>query len=86
MIMAVHSAGTPSADRTIAAGSVSAGPVPAQHSRTDVAARVANRCAPEPTPTGREGIHAAASVMGWVLWLLLAFITAAFLTFAPRML
>lgn len=38
------------------------------------------------TPGVRHGVRTAASVMGWVLWILLALTMAAFLAFAPSML
>ena len=38
------------------------------------------------TSEARDGVRAAASVMGWVLWILLALTMAAFLAFAPSVL
>ena len=84
--MAVHTASTQSADHTVAAGSDPAAAPPAQCSRTDPAVRRATGRTPGPTPRRLEGVRAAASVLGWVLWLLLALMTAVFLTFAPWLL
>ena len=84
--MAVHTTSTQSADHTVAAGSDPAAAPPAQCSRTDPAVRRATGRTPGPTPRRLEGVRAAASVMGWMLWILLALMTAAFLAFAPSML
>ena len=82
--MAAHSTGAQSIQSAVAAQSAPA--APARSAGTDLAARAANGCPQPPPPGSHDGIHAAASVMGWVLWLLLAFLTAAFLTFAPWLL
>ena len=84
--MAVHTTSTQSADHTVAAEPAPAEPAPVQRARTGLAVRAAAGRAKAPTPRRLEGVRAAASVMGWVLWLLLALITAAFLTFAPWLL
>ena len=84
--MAAHTASTQSADRTVAAEPAAAEPAPVQCARTDMAVSAAAGRTRGSTPRRLEGVRAAASVMGWVLWLLLALITAVFLTFAPSML
>ena len=84
--MAVHTASTQSTGPTVAVGSAPAAAPPAQRSRTDPEVRTATGRTPGPTPRRLEGVKAAASVMGWMLWILLAFMTAAFLAFAPSML
>ena len=38
------------------------------------------------TSGARDGVRAAASIMGWALWILLVLTMAAFLAFAPSML
>ena len=78
--MAVHTASTQSAEPAPAE------PALLQSARTDLAVRAATGRTRGPTPRKLEGVRAAASVMGWVLWILLALMTAAFLTFAPSML
>ena len=84
--MAVHTASTQSTDRTVAAEPAPAEPAPVQSARTDLAVGAAAGRTRGSTPRKLEGVWAAASVMGWVLWLLLALMTAAFLTFAPWLL
>ena len=84
--MAVHTASTQSADRTVAAEPAPAEPAPVQSARTDLAVGAAAGRTRGSTPRKLEGVRAAVSVMGWVLWLLLALITAVFLTFAPWLL
>ena len=84
--MAVHTASTQSTDRTVAAEPAPAEPAPVQSARTDLAVRAATGRTRGPTPRRLEGVRAAASVMGWMLWILLALMTAAFLAFAPSML
>ena len=84
--MAVHTTSTQSTDRTVAAGSDPAAPALLQSARTDLAVRAAAGRTRGSTPRKLEGVRAAASVIGWVLWLLLALITAVFLTFAPWLL
>ena len=84
--MAAHFTGAQSIQSTVASQSAPAAPAPERSAGTDLSARAANGH-PQPPPSGsQDGIRAAASAMGWVLWLLLAFLTAAFLTFAPWML
>ena len=84
--MAVHTARTHSTEHTVAAPSAPAEAMPAHRSCTDPAAYAAAACTERPAPSRLEGVRAAASVMGWVLWILLALTMAAFLTFAPLML
>ena len=84
--MAVHTASTQSADHTVAAQPALAEPAPVQCARTDLAVRAATGRTRGSTPRRLEGVRAAASVMGWMLWILLALMTAAFLAFAPSML
>ena len=64
----------------VAAGSAAA---PAA---TTVTGCAANESGQSSTSEARDGVRAAASVMGWVLWILLALTMAAFLAFAPSML
>ena len=84
--MAAHTASTQSTDRTVAAEPAPAEPAPVQSARTDLAVRAATGRTRGPTPRKLEGVRAAASVLGWMLWILLALMTAAFLAFAPSML
>ena len=84
--MAVQCVRTPSTGPSVTAGSAPAEQAPAQPFRTDPAARSTNRSARGSTPRKREGVRAAASAMGWMLWTLLALVMAAFLAFAPSML
>ena len=84
--MAAHTASTQSTDRTVAAEPAPAEPAPVQRARTDLAVRAATGCTRGSTPRRLESVRAAASVLGWVLWLLLALMTAVFLTFAPWLL
>lgn len=53
---------------------------------TAVTGSAANESGQSSTSGARDGVRAAASVMGWVLWILLALTIAAFLAFAPSML
>ena len=64
----------------VAAGSAA---VPAA---TAVTGSAASEAGPSSTSEARDGVRAAASVMGWVLWSLLVLTMAAFLAFAPSML
>ncbi len=84
--MAVHTASTQSTDRTVAAEPAPAEPAPVQRARTDLAVRAAAGGTRGSTPRKLEGVRAAASVLGWMLWILLALMTAALLAFAPSML
>ena len=84
--MAAHNKRTQSNDPSVPAWPVSTTLAPMQDSGTDLAVRAATGRPQRPPSGSHDGIRAAASVMGWVLWLLLAFITAAFLTFAPWLL
>ena len=84
--MAVRTTGAQSTEPTVAAPSAPAESVPVHRSCTDLAARAAAGCTHRPTPSRLEGVRAAASAMGWVLWMLLVLTMAAVLTFAPSML
>ena len=84
--MAAHTAGTQSTEHTVAAEPAPAEPAPVQSARTDLAVRAATGRTRGSTPRKLEGVRAAASVLGWMLWILLALMTAAFLAFAPSML
>ena len=84
--MAAHGTSTQSSDPSVPARPARTTLAPAQRIGTDPAARAAAAHPRRSPPESLDGIRAAASVMGWVLWLLLAFTTAAFLTFAPSML
>lgn len=75
MPMSVHQTGN-----GVAAGSAAA---PAA---TVVTGCAANESGQSSTSEAPDGVRAAASVMGWVLWILLALTMAAFLAFAPSML
>ena len=84
--MAAHGTSTQSSDPSVPAPPARTTLAPMQRAGTDPAARVEAAHPQGPPPEGLDGIRAAASAMGWVLWLLLAFTMAAFLTFAPSML
>ena len=84
--MAIHTTGAQTTEPPVAAPSAPAEAVPARRSCTDAVAYAVTACNGRPTPRRLEGVRAAASVMGWVLWILLTLTTAAFLTFAPSML
>ena len=84
--MAVHTVSTQSTDRAIAAGPAPAESAPVQRSCTHLAVRAATGRTQGPAPSRLEGVRAAASVMGWVLWIFMALMTAAFLAFAPSLL
>ena len=84
--MAVHTTDAQSTEPTVAAPFPPAGTAPEHRSCTALAARAAAGCTHRPTPSRLEGVRAAASAMGWVLWILLVLTTAALLTFAPSML
>ena len=75
MPMSAHQTGN-----GVAAGSAAA---PAAIAVTGSAANESGQSSPS---EARDGVRAAASVMGWVLWILLALTMAAFLAFAPSML
>ena len=81
--MAVHTTRAQTTEPHVAAP---AGTMPVHRSCTDPAVRAMAGCTQRPTPRRLEGVRAAASVMGWVLWILLVLTVAAFLTFAPSML
>ena len=84
--MAAHGTSTHSSDPTVPARPPRTTLALLRRSRTDPAAREAAAHPRQHPPESLDGIRAAASVMGWVLWLLLALTMAAFLTFAPSML
>ena len=84
--MAVHTTRAQTTQPHVAAPSAPAEAVPVQRFCTYPAVRAVAGCTQRPTPRRLEGVRAAASVMGWVLWILLALTVAAFLTFAPLML
>ena len=84
--MAVRAPRTRSADSVDAARIASTGPVPVRRSGTEVAVRAPAGAAQRSSPRVADGIRAAAAVMGWALWILLALVTAAFLAFAPPLL
>ncbi len=75
MPMSAHQTGN-----GVAAGSAAA------PTATAVTGSAANESGQSPTSEARDGVRAAASVMGWVLWILLALTMAAFLAFAPSLL
>ena len=84
--MAGHGTSTRPSDPSVPARPTHTTLAPAQREATDPAACAAAAHPQGRPPESQDGIRAAASVMGWVLWLLLAFIMAAFLAFAPSML
>ncbi len=84
--MAVHTTGAQTTEPPVAAPSAPAEAVPAHRSCSDPVAYAATACNGRPTPSRLEGVRAAASAMGWVLWILLVLTMAAVLTFAPSML
>ena len=84
--MAVHASGRQSANPIDARRSGSAEPVPVQRAATDLAARAPAGRMQRPSASVADGVRAAAAVMGWALWILLALLMAAFLAFAPSML
>ncbi len=73
--MSAHQTGNGVAARSAAAPAAVAG-----------TGSAANESGHSSTSEARDGVRAAASVMGWVLWILLALTMAAFLAFAPSML
>ena len=83
--MAAHGTSTQSGDPSVPVRPTRTALAPVERAGTDPAARPA-AAHPQRPPESQDGIRAAASVMGWVLWLLLAFTVAAFLTFAPWLL
>ena len=83
--MAVHASGAQSPDPTDATRSDSAELAPVQRSGNELAVRAPTRRGQRPTPGIADGVRAAASVMGWALWILLALTMAAFLAFAPSL-
>lgn len=83
--MAVHTRGAETTQSPVAAASAPAAPLLVHRSFTDLADSAAPGRTQRPAPGRLEGLHAAASVMGWVLWFLMALTMAAFLSFAPLM-
>ena len=83
--MAVHASGAQSADPTDTTRSASAERAPVQRSGTAPAVPASSRRRPGTTPGVADGVRAAASVMGWALWIMLALTMAAFLAFAPSL-
>ena len=81
--MAVHASGAQSTGPTDATRSGSVEPMPARRPETALAVRTPADRAQGPTPGVADGVRAAASVMGWALWIMLALTMAAFLAFAP---
>ena len=81
--MAVHTTGAQTHEPPVAALSAPAESVPVQRYCTAPTVHAAVGCAQRPASSRLEGVRAAASVMGWVLWILLTLTMAAFLTFAP---
>ena len=83
--MAVHASGAQSTDPTDATRSDCAGLVPVQRPERALAARVPTRRRQRSAPGVADGVRAAAAVMGWALWIMLALTMAAFLAFAPSL-
>ena len=83
--MAVHATGVQPADPGDATRSVSAERAPVQRSGTAPAVPAPTRRRQGATPGVADGVRAAASVMGWALWIMLALTMAAFLAFAPSL-
>ena len=86
--MAVHTTDAQSTEPTVAAPFGSGGGPHPRTAPVPLSAAYAQRpgATHRPTPRRLDGVRAAASVMGWVLWILLVLTTAALLTFAPSML
>lgn len=84
--MAAYTTTAHANDPAIATRSASAGTVAVNCGQGDLAVDAATGTEQRRAPGGFEGVRAAASVMGWVLWIFLALVTAAFLAFAPCML
>ena len=83
--MAAHASGTQSTDPIEATHSVAAVPAPVQRSGTELAICAPAGRARRPAPSVADGVRAAAAVMGWAIWILLALTMAAFLAFAPSL-
>ena len=83
--MAVRASGVQSTDPTDATRSLSAERTPVQRSGTTLATVVPTRGGQRATPGVADGVRAAASAMGWALWIMLALTMAAFLAFAPSL-
>ena len=83
--MAVHASGAQSTDPIEATHSVAAVPAPVQRSGTDLAICAPTRRRQRSTASVADGVRAAAAVMGWALWIMLALTMAAFLAFAPSL-
>ena len=84
--MAAHSTTAHANDPAIATRAASAGAVALHCGRGDLTVDAETGAEQRRTQGGFEGVRAAASVMGWVVWIFLALVTAAFLAFAPSML
>ena len=97
--MAAHDTDTPSKDPVTAARPVSvilmsrcslddgraAQPASIHRHEFDPEGRAVNRHGQRRTSESRDGIRSAAATMGWLAWILLALLTAAFLAFAPAL-
>ena len=83
--MAVRASGVQSTDPTEATRSLSAERTPVQRSRTAPAVPAPTRGGHKAAPGVADGVRAAASAMGWALWIMLALTMAAFLAFAPSL-
>ena len=83
--MAVHASGAQSTGPTDATRPASAERAPVQRSGTALAVPAPTRGRQRATPGVADGVRAAASVMGWAFWIMLALTMAAFLAFAPSL-
>ena len=83
--MAVHASSTQSTDPVEATQSVAAVPAPVQRPGTDLAICAPTGRTQRPAPSVADRVRAAAAVMGWALWIMLALTMAAFLAFAPSL-
>ena len=83
--MAVHASGAQSTDPTNATRSDCAELAPVQRHETTLAVRAPTRRRQRSTAGVADGVRAAAAVMGWALWIMLALTMAAFLAFAPSL-
>jgi len=84
--MVAHASSTQPADPIEATGSDSVESMTMQRAGTALAVRAPAGSAQRPSANVVDGVRAAAAVMGWALWILLALTVAAFLAFAPSML
>ena len=83
--MVVHASATQSTDPIEATHSVAAVLAPVQRSGTELAICARAGRARPPAPSVADGVRAAAAVMGWAIWIMLALTMAAFLAFAPSL-